>query len=314
MSETSVSIKSNKAVADGFKITISGIMRGYFGQPARIVSIEVAAGQHGTGDNAPAGTARKDGFKVTADAPSSDRSVTIDSNNNTRPGTFTHGAAVSVQVKVIDADGNEVGGEQTMLQVYEAIRSSTPAARSAASGSGIGTVASRTTDRWAVQSASGPVRSMSASSRGWSPIVSQSSGYWAALRHPHAHIARKASARGRRARPSYADQCLVDGTSAPLPTSKYTGPGSLPPTSTPAAPACASPKSTVHQSHSTSTPPLPHVRRQAGRIPSATLPRARTRPHPDGPNNQRSWIPAPRHSTAGERVAVAVSNRTGAAA
>ncbi|MFD9302111.1 hypothetical protein ACFWCB_05310 [Streptomyces sp. NPDC060048] len=119
MSETSVSIKSNKAVADGSEITISGIMRGYFGRPARIVSIEVTAGQHGTGDNAPAGAARKDGFKVTADAPSSDWSVTIDSNNNTRPGTFTHGAAVSVQVKGIDAYGNEVGGEQTMLQVYD---------------------------------------------------------------------------------------------------------------------------------------------------------------------------------------------------
>ncbi|WP_030724252.1 hypothetical protein [Streptomyces sp. NRRL F-2580] len=82
-----------------------------------------------TGDNAPGRNAREDGFKVTADAPSSDWSVAISSNYNTRPGTFTHGAAVSVQVKVIDADGKEVGGEQTMLQVYAAIRSRTPAAR-----------------------------------------------------------------------------------------------------------------------------------------------------------------------------------------
>ncbi|MFF1777891.1 RNA polymerase sigma factor [Streptomyces virginiae] len=61
---------------------------------------------------------------------------------------------------------------------------------------------SRTRDRWAFQSASGPVRSTSASYNGRSPTASQSSAYSATPRQPHAHTARSASARGRRCRPS----------------------------------------------------------------------------------------------------------------
>ncbi|MFD6916289.1 hypothetical protein [Streptomyces virginiae] len=38
--------------------------------------------------------------------------------------------------------------------------------------------------------------------QGRSPTVARSSGYSAAPRHPHAHSARKASARGRRYQPS----------------------------------------------------------------------------------------------------------------
>ncbi|TDU73657.1 hypothetical protein EDD91_0244 [Streptomyces sp. KS 21] len=122
--------------------------------------------------------------------------------------------------------GHRIGGHAVVAQRAGgllpdpgAIRSSTPTARSAANGasadvafscsaisirsavscSGSGTAASRTTDRCAVQSARGPVRSTSASYSGWSPIVSQSRGYRAALRHPHAHTARRTSARGRRA-------------------------------------------------------------------------------------------------------------------
>ncbi|MFG2487875.1 hypothetical protein ACGFSI_34645 [Streptomyces virginiae] len=72
----------------------------------------------------------------------------------------------------------------------------------ATGGSGSGTALSRTTDRCAVQSASGPARSTSASYSGRSPLAAQSSGYSAAPRRPHAHTARKASARGRRERPS----------------------------------------------------------------------------------------------------------------
>ncbi len=54
-----------------------------------------------------------------------------------------------------------------------AVSCSAVSTRSTASG----TAASRTTDRCAVQSASGPVRSTSASYKGWSPVVSQSRGY-----------------------------------------------------------------------------------------------------------------------------------------
>ncbi len=173
-----------------------------------------------------------------------------------------------------------------------AVSCSAVSTRSAASRSGSGTVASRTTDRCAVQPAHGPARSASASYRGRSPIVSQSRGYGAALRHPRAHGPEDLGARaavpavvgrpvrGRR-HVRTAPDIEVDRTgfaAADEHTRRV--------------------RVRVAEVH---RPPVPvHQHTALSRVPAGRPAGSRLRlPHPrgcrhqEGPNNQRGWTPAP---------------------